>query len=574
MGDMGDDYRCHDAIAETGGSSTKRRNPVLRSFSSPAKIEEDSRSSRLVLPMRSSSSTNLDVILGEKLLLGLSTAGVAWYLLTTTFDMFHVELFLNAYRLPLQIYSVGSFAITIINTVGHLVGAWIVDHMLNRARIDLTGVSGWILTLCFLTPFFRWKEASDSWNGVHYVVSLALYHTMVSFSSILMASVVNDDHLMTDQARINYMASSRVASVLSSFVVMRIGLALFDASRLHRFRMFLIGLAVVAILLFGIGQILISRDQGRSIPQRDSPHQSRWRWLGLLALTLPRQEHLHADTDLSTIREQSDPFLPVKPLQWRQVARDFWKHDNFKAWIGMEMLLEAQTTFIFFFLKTFVDGLLLDSVLERDSCDWLLSIIRPATDILSFLVYIPIRKIGYHRVYMQVFYCNLVLSLVLLWVGRTEKFRGGGYWVLLFICTYPTITGAVQSAGFHLAQADMVMEMKRNQALEGRHNEPSLAGLFMGANALFCKPVEAILPVTAANVLVFSQRRHESSGSTHENLFYLLAVPPLVFSCLQILAWNRFNLTPLRTSRLRDELQRLRASCSTSSHRKATMDVI
>jgi hypothetical protein len=37
------------------------------------------------------------------------------------------------------------------------------------------------------------------------------------------------------------------------------------------------------------------------------------------------------------------------------------------------------------------------------------------------------------------------------------------------------------------------MEMKRKHAMEGRYDEPSLAGLFMGANALVCKPMKSIL---------------------------------------------------------------------------------
>jgi len=226
----------------------------------------------------------------------------------------------------------------------------------------------------------------------------------------------------------------------------------------------------------------------------------------------------------------------------------------------MEMLLEAQVTFASFFLKTFVDGLLLEAGVSRANCDWLLSLIRPLTQIVTIFAYVPIRQMGYPRLYTLLFGFNICLAILLLTAANPTSTS----WIVAFLVVYPVFTGAVQSSGFHLAMSDLVMEMKRNHVYAGRHDEPSLAGLFMGANALFCKPMEALLPIVTATVL-------DNRADSRESLFYLLIIPPLVCSCIQILVWNRFDLTPKRTASMREELQKLHRSSSDLSESDLNM---
>lgn len=559
------------------------------------------------------------VMVGDKVLIGLSVAGFAWSLLTSIFGMFHVELFLRAYDLPRTTYSAGNVVVMVVNTVAHVLGAYAIDHVAaarvisSSARSDLTGLSGCLFALCFVTPFFRWNNhiAADAdadggalhlstglWDGIHYVVSLSLYYAGFAFSSIVMASVVNDNHHMSDHARVNYMASGKICNLLGSLVVTRIGLALFDPSDLYRFRMFLVALVAFAWTMFAVAQFLISSDRAAL---EDRKEHSLKLTLGYLLCPWSRPyamrtsggtyDHLyspshasptHRRTGSGSIGGGADSPVPAhldngtvnhhqqqqQRLHWRQVARDFGRHANFRSWIGMELLLEAQTTFTSFFLKTFVDGLLLDAVLDRTACDWLLSMVRPSTEIVSVIImYLPIRRYGYKEVYLQLFYWNFLLSSALLYVIHSSSAEMTSpttihQYVSLFLLVYPVLTGAVQSAGFHLAQADMVLEMKRNHALEGRYDQPSLAALFMGANALFCRPAESILPITAANVLDGLPGDEENGPALayRERLLYLLVVPPLVCSVLQIVAWRGYDLTPYKTSRLRDELKKLRAS--------------
>jgi len=101
------------------------------------------------------------------------------------------------------------------------------------------------------------------------------------------------------------------------------------------------------------------------------------------------------------------------------------------------------------------------------------------------------------------------------------------------------------------------LEMKKMHAVEGRQDEASLAGLFMGVNALFCKPAESILPVVAANMLDTLDLTSEGNEDVQRVLFKLLIIPPLVFSFLEWISWSRFTLTPADTRQMREDLQKL-----------------
>eukprot|EP00429_Kryptoperidinium_foliaceum_P009833 CAMPEP_0176005344 /NCGR_PEP_ID=MMETSP0120_2-20121206/2157_1 /TAXON_ID=160619 /ORGANISM="Kryptoperidinium foliaceum, Strain CCMP 1326" /LENGTH=133 /DNA_ID=CAMNT_0017338047 /DNA_START=230 /DNA_END=631 /DNA_ORIENTATION=+ len=117
---------------------------------------------------------------------------------------------------------------------------------------------------------------------------------------------------------------------------------------------------------------------------------------------------------------------------------------------------------------------------------------------------------------------------------------------------------AVSTSCFHLAQSDMVLEMKRLHASEGRMDEPSLAAMHMGMNTLFCKPAESILPIVAAEMISnLNIDSEENDPYVQSALYKILIIPPLIFSILEWLSWRRYNLTPQKTKHMREELKGL-----------------
>ena len=466
---------------------------------------------------------------GSQYLLGLTIAGVATSLLATIFGLFHVDVFLRAYKLPLVTFSVGNFVFSILNTANNLLGAWIVDSTaIWMDRSDLIGVSGCIFAICFLTPFFRWKEpASTFWDGGHFVSSISLYDAMFSFNTILLGSVVTDNHTMSDKERVTFLASGGIANLVASFSVARIGIALFDIENLRQFQRFVLTLALMVALMFIVAQTL-------------TRYSATTQW---------GKSKLRLNNILESSQGGSKT---TQRLNLRRVVRDISGHGNFWAWIGMELLLESQMTFAYSFLKTFVDRLLFDEGVSREYCDWLLPVINTLGQICSILCYIPMRRFGYVKLYRFLFVVNFSMSLMML-LTRAHWSTNA---ITAFLVIYPTVGYGIQTACFHLAMSDLVLEMKKMHALDGRHDEASLAGLFMGAKALFCKPAESFLPILAAYLLRDLDITSESADDEVQRvLFKILIVPPLLFSILQWLSWSGYTLTPEITKKMREDLR-------------------
>ena len=83
--------------------------------------------------------------------MALTIAGMGLSLLMTVFALFHVDVFLRVYRLPLRSYSTGNLIITVVNTSNDLFGAYLLDTaatIMNRS--DLVGLSGTMLAVAFL----------------------------------------------------------------------------------------------------------------------------------------------------------------------------------------------------------------------------------------------------------------------------------------------------------------------------------------------------------------------------------------------------------------------------------------
>uniref|UniRef100_A0A7S1VPN1 ADP,ATP carrier protein n=1 Tax=Grammatophora oceanica TaxID=210454 RepID=A0A7S1VPN1_9STRA len=466
---------------------------------------------------------------GPTFLKGLTVCGVGAALLSTVFGLFYIDVFLRSYDLPLPSYASGNLVFSVINTANDVLGAWLVDATASRSshRSELVGLSGCLTAVSFLGPFFRWTTAS---KWIHFVVSMSLYDSLSSFTSILLGSLVTDNHDMTDQERVRFMMSGKVVNLIASFTVARISLRFFKVDHLGEFQSFSLILCFLVCLVFVMGQFLMDRSRAkRSSPATPRPRGRSYSW------------------------DNVPPFKPKNALSIRRVISDFWNHANFASWVGMEMLLECQTSFAKSFLKTFVDRLVLEpGALSQDSSDWFLSFLSPLQQVVAILLYIPIRRIGYYRVYSVVFVTNLVLSLLCFFFGGPMH----PYVTMAFLIVYTIITGAVQEAGFHLAMSDMVLEMKYKFVAAGRHDEPSLAGLFLGANSLLCRPMRALLPGVAALVLHdFDLDAEVSSPQTKKALFYLLVGPPLLFSGLQLLVWRRYRLVPKRVAEMKEELQ-------------------
>ena len=101
----------------------------------------------------------MDDVLSKKRLLGIAIGFIALTPLTTAFSLFHVDLFLTAYELPLASYAVGNAIYAFINTANDVGGAWLVDSLGQKTdRSRILSITGILFAFCFLTLFFRFDK--------------------------------------------------------------------------------------------------------------------------------------------------------------------------------------------------------------------------------------------------------------------------------------------------------------------------------------------------------------------------------------------------------------------------------
>ena len=167
--------------------------------------------------------------------------------------------------------------------------------------------------------------------------------------------------------------------------------------------------------------------------------------------------------------------------------------------------------------------------------------------ILTIACYIPIRHYGYPRVYTFSIAALGFLSFMTLLFATPASTT----WILLFLVLYAVGSEALRAAGFYLVMSDLVLELKQSHAQQGRLNEPSLAGLLLGAATLVCKPMQSLLPVVAATLL------NRYPDNPRLVLYYLLVLPPCICSMVQLWVWQWYDLHPQRTQKLRLDLQEI-----------------
>jgi len=372
----------------------------------------------------------MDDVLSKKRLLGIAIGFIALTPLTTAFSLFHVDLFLTAYELPLASYAVGNAIYAFINTANDVGGAWLVDSLGQKTdRSRILSITGILFAFCFLTLFFRFDKIlfgstssiPSSWPLIHFVLSMSLYDTMYSFSAILTGSIFTDK-LLPQNTKVKFLAFTRFSGMILSFAIAKIGLNIFDAKDLTLFQIYVVILAILTAALFHASQVLSRSTSMSSIPSK-------------------------------TTKDKGNESCSIKKkkLNIKTALHDLSHHKNFQRWIFMEMFLECQVTFISSFSKLFVDRLLFvhrrtttSTGFSRENCDWILSIMGPLGQVTSLFCFYAIAKVGYHKIYLVLFRLKFISAiLMLLFATPSDKSA-----VCFFLIMSKVVTGAVQGSGY------------------------------------------------------------------------------------------------------------------------------
>ncbi|ETV73124.1 hypothetical protein H257_11946 [Aphanomyces astaci] len=90
--------------------------------------------------------------------------------------------------------------------------------------------------------------------------------------------------------------------------------------------------------------------------------------------------------------------------------------------------------------------------------------------------------------------------------------------------------------------------------------------MLMGLNAVFCKPMDSVLPILAAHWLHVSTSglKEEDNENMKKAMFQLLVAPPVVLCIVQMWSWSKYTLTPDAMAAIEAQLAQLRATPATS----------
>ncbi|KAH9119475.1 hypothetical protein LEN26_011634 [Aphanomyces euteiches] len=426
-------------------------------------------------------------------------------MLTVTFNTFHVETFLSDYKLDLTAYATGHAIYAVINTLNDILGAVILDYLaLAKGRAWLLQCGGLLWAVSFLLPWFPWP----SYPAIHFVFSLSCYDTMFSFCAIAGGSLLTEMDI-SDSTRIHVLRVKTIAGMSVGFIVTTLGQAWFPNKPLFRF--FCIGIALLSACCFLVFYQCVSRLQRRQ----------------------------------PSVKQLSSPSFSLKT-----VLSDFWKLSNFHAWLGMEMCLETQTNFNRSYVRLFVTHF-------APSATWLVSVLPLAKQAAKFAAFSAFDRVGVYQVYRWSFLVKMSAAVFVLACCRGD-YAAAPAWLIVAFLALNCIATELPTGGFTVAMSHMNKELTLQRYRAHRFNDPSAAGMFMGLNAVFCKPMDSFLPIVAAKWLDNAGfHTDEMSYSVQTALFHLLVVPPLVMGAFQYWSWSRYTLNQTTLKRIQAEIDEL-----------------
>ncbi|OQR82998.1 hypothetical protein ACHHYP_15208 [Achlya hypogyna] len=427
---------------------------------------------------------------------------VAGVLLTSTFSTFHVETFLNEYKLDLASYASGHVLYAVVNTLNDLVGAYCVDAWApkhGRAWLMLCGGTLWAFT--FLLPWFPWR----SYPAVHFVVSLSAYDTLYSFCAIAGGSLLTEMNI-SDHQRINILRLKTVVGMTTAFLATQAGQFLFSSKDM--FRVYCAALACAAAGLYALFYHLLQRVPAHKL---------------YATLAAPPSE-------LSTSLTASI----------KAIFLDFYHLKNFRYWLGMEMCLETQSNFNRHYLRVFL-GHFAGGLWSPATLTTVISGLPLLKQLVKLGVYSVMDRVGVYRLYQSSFIAKFVAASLTFIVVQSVSTTP--YMLLVTFLIFNAIATELPTGGFPIAMSNMHKELSLHRLHTGRGLVPSSSAMFMGLNAVFCKPMDSLLPILAATQLdAAGYQTDKSSPRVADTMVHLLLFPPLLLSGIQLWSWRRYTL--------------------------------
>ncbi|KDO34691.1 hypothetical protein SPRG_00755 [Saprolegnia parasitica CBS 223.65] len=359
---------------------------------------------------------------------------------------------------------------------------------------------GCVWSIMFLLPWFPWRAHP----ALHFVVSLSCYDTLYSFCAIAGGSLLTEMHV-SDRQRIQILRVKTVVGMAAAFVVMQLGQYYFADKT--AFRAYCVALTSLAAALYAVFYSLLQTRSASNLIARPRATSSTPSSLSVASITV--------------------------------LLKDFYHLRNFRYWLGMEMCLETQSNFnrhyLRIFLVHFAAGLWSPTTIAS-----VIAGLPLLKQLIKLVVFSVMDRIGVYRLYHDSFVTKLVAAVWTLSAVHTLPHPSA--FLVAFLLLNMVVT-ELPTGGFPIAMSNMHKELSLRRQQTGRGVVASSSAMFMGLNAVFCKPMDSLLPILAAMQLdAAGFQANKTTPAVSVAMTRLLVYPPLILSLLQLWSWRRYTL--------------------------------
>ncbi|XP_041061603.1 transmembrane protein 180 [Carcharodon carcharias] len=438
-------------------------------------------------------------------------------LMNSLFSFYYVKLFLNRYRISEGMFHQAQVVFMLWNAFNDPLFGYFQDNAkfsccAERRLSILYGAP--FYAIAFLLPWFPWRDYQEGdWLcGLQLVVALCAYDGMLTF--VLLAQCALFAEISTKhENRLELIKYNQVASLVGSSSVLFCGLISDNMENIFNFQVFVL---CVAMLAFGCMY-----------------------YSGLHCFSQYEQVE----------RLEKDKVENVPNLSWTSVfylTKQIVMQKNFLLFIVMNFFQVFYLAFLNNFMLIFADHLIPQYLLPA----FVKSIMYGAGFICPQLLILSsqslLRKFGYYKIILFVFYSELLSATVMLGLGPSHY-----YLLSIFLVANMVMVSATFSL-FNLPLADIIDADFRNY----KRSFP-LSSMVFGTNALFTKPAQSLAPMLVVTILNqfdyeklkdnFTYSEQSALQDLHGAMFYLICLTPICIAVLQILAWTPYSIRDSHT---------------------------
>uniref|UniRef100_UPI00398EFF14 transmembrane protein 180-like isoform X1 n=2 Tax=Pristiophorus japonicus TaxID=55135 RepID=UPI00398EFF14 len=433
-------------------------------------------------------------------------------LMNNLFSFYYVKLFLNRYRISEGAFHQAQVVFMVWNALNDPLFGYFQDNSkipccAKRRLSILYGAP--FYAIAFLLPWFPWRayQEGDWLCGLHLVVALCAYDGMLTF--VLLAQCALFAEISTKhENRLQLIKYNQVAMLGGSLSILFCGLVSNNMENIFNFQVFAVGVALMAFAcMYYTGLHSVSQyEKGERSEKDEAETVNDPSWTTMFHLT-------------------------------KQIVTQ----KNFLLFIVMNFFQVFILAFLNNFMLIFADHLIPPNLLPA----FVKSIMYGAGFICPQLLILSsqslLRKFGYYKIFLYVFYLELTSAAIMLAFGPSHY-----YLLSLFLVGTMVMVSATFSL-FNLPLADII-----DADFQKYKRSSPLSSMVFGTNALFTKPAQSLAPmlvVTILNQFDYEKLKDnfalpEQSGlqDLHGAMFYLICLTPMCIAALQILAWTPFSI--------------------------------